>query len=875
MRFYIDNRPEIGDTLTLRPLILTLKTNHPTAEITVREDKHELLSDLGVHIADRCCVICGEIKYELVTGTPYSKCASCGFWYQFPVPPPKWEANYVERQGHLMSPIDKGVNAAIAQGLYDMYAPTSVFDVGSKYPYLLHCFRQLGIENVHGIDGCEDSVEYGEQLGVPMTRGNFLQYTTEQKYDMMTMIHLIEHFPDPRAAIQKAKKLLKPDGMLILRTPYVAHDLESSLALRNGDSYRDLNESHYEIHPVLFSEQALMQLLEQEGFEITLSSKLNIGQIDIHAKFVKDKQTNPILHQWTTKHPSGDYLRRATHFYKFPFAMAKKLGWLDEVTHESCALPDFPKIDHLNLPEDYIVIAHESGGLSRQWPIGRWRKLATWLMARGQNVVVVGAGSFPFQLPGLIDLTRKTSVKGMMAVVAGAKLTISADTVIPHIASAVGVPAIALMGPTAQLLTFDYNVEVVRRRDDGCTACHTRVVNEEDQPLPIHMCGCNPSECMDAISLSSVLSAVRTACPAVGSDDMSLLSVCMMVRNESKGLKAALESIKDVADEIVIVDTGSTDDTESVARATVPEEKLLWASYDAGTPIRSFSEARNYAFSLAKSRYVMWFDAGDRLTDAKKLRVEVEKQLTDTISLQTIYGGHYWRVRVVLREFAEFVDRVHEILDVDDLSGRDVAVPIIHVWQEKKGREDSLSRNVRMLKVMLTETPKHPRAPRWLFYMAKDLMKDGKTARAIECYKQRAIQGGFWEERAHSLIVLARHCTEKKMYRDALNYAYDLLKTADGWRDPYYLVGDCYFWMGKYNIALRWYEHALKIPEPNTVLWKWDDLYSWLTYCQISYCHERLGNQKEALIQALLEKEHTPLSGRDRVNKRIQKLSSI
>ena len=81
--------------------------------------------------------------------------------------------------------------------------------------------------------------------------------------------------------------------------------------------------------------------------------------------------------------------------------------------------------------------------------------------------------------------------------------------------------------------------------------------------------------------------------------------------------------------------------------------------------------------------------------------------------------------------------------------------------------------------------------------------------------------------------------------------------------------------MGKYNIALRWYEHALKIPEPNTVLWKWDDLYSWLTYCQISYCHERLGNQKEALIQALLEKEHTPLSGRDRVNKRIQKLSSI
>ena len=44
------------------------------------------------------------------------------------------------------------------------------------------------------------------------------------------------------------------------------------------------------------------------------------------------------------------------------------------------------------------------------------------------------------------------------------------------------------------------------------------------------------------------------------------LSVCMIVKNESENLKACLESFKPVADEIVVVDTGSMDDTVSMAR---------------------------------------------------------------------------------------------------------------------------------------------------------------------------------------------------------------------------------------------------------------------------------------------------------------------
>jgi glycosyltransferase involved in cell wall biosynthesis len=96
----------------------------------------------------------------------------------------------------------------------------------------------------------------------------------------------------------------------------------------------------------------------------------------------------------------------------------------------------------------------------------------------------------------------------------------------------------------------------------------------------------------------------------------------MIVRNESANLADALESFSSFADEIVIVDTGSSDNTKEIAaRFTTRVFDFEW--------VDDFSAARNFAMSKAGKSYHLWLDADDRITPENALRIETLKQQFD------------------------------------------------------------------------------------------------------------------------------------------------------------------------------------------------------------------------------------------------------
>lgn len=85
---------------------------------------------------------------------------------------------------------------------------------------------------------------------------------------------------------------------------------------------------------------------------------------------------------------------------------------------------------------------------------------------------------------------------------------------------------------------------------------------------------------------------------------MATISLCMIVKNEEKVLARCLDSVKPAVDEIVILDTGSTDATKDVAaRYTDRIYDFPW--------VDDFSAARNASFAKASMTFTMWLDADD------------------------------------------------------------------------------------------------------------------------------------------------------------------------------------------------------------------------------------------------------------------------
>lgn len=155
---------------------------------------------------------------------------------------------------------------------------------------------------------------------------------------------------------------------------------------------------------------------------------------------------------------------------------------------------------------------------------------------------------------------------------------------------------------------------------------------------------------------------------------MITISLCMIVKNEEAVLSRCLDSIADLMDEIIIVDTGSTDHTKEIAaRYTDKIYDFEW--------VEDFSAARNYSFSKATMDYIYAADA-DEVLDAEnheKFRLLKEAMLPEIEIVQMLYcnqlefGTTYnfdeeYRPKLYkrLREFV-WTEPVHEMVRMEPI----------------------------------------------------------------------------------------------------------------------------------------------------------------------------------------------------------------
>lgn len=340
---------------------------------------------------------------------------------------------------------------------------------------------------------------------------------------------------------------------------------------------------------------------------------------------------------------------------------------------------------------------------------------------------------------------------------------------------------------------------------------------------------------------------------------MTTISLCMIVKNEEKVLERCLNCVKDIVDEIIIVDTGSEDQTKEIAK------KFTDKVYDFEW-IDDFSAARNYAFQQATMDYILWLDADDVLMeeDQEKLKKLKETLTQDVDAVSMLYHiafdqynnptFSFRRYRLVKRS-RNFVWKgaVHEYLEVGGkIFDSDVAVT--HKKEKKEGRND---RNLKIYENRLAKG--EPFTPRDQFYYSNELKDHGQYEKAIENYKKFLEMGKGWvEDKIRACINMAacyRSLGDLENEIDALlkSLHYDVPRPEVSCR-----MGDLYKERKLYDKAIIWYQLAILVDIKKIPGFVQEAYSTWYPYLQLCVCHWHIGNIELAIEYNEKAKKYRP-----------------
>jgi tetratricopeptide (TPR) repeat protein len=316
------------------------------------------------------------------------------------------------------------------------------------------------------------------------------------------------------------------------------------------------------------------------------------------------------------------------------------------------------------------------------------------------------------------------------------------------------------------------------------------------------------------------------------------VSLCMIVRDEADQLTACVESAREAVDEIIIVDTGSTDGTVELA-------ERLGAKVSHFTWCDDFAAARNASLDAATSDFVLVLDADERLQDPTAVRRLVDAE--DESAPATVYlplivnldaegndlGADHmprlWRRRPTLR----FSGRIHEQVGVGLDSVRRAyqdELRILHYGYDPamaaaRGKHD---RNRRLLKVELGERPDDPSL---LYYLAKQHYASGEDDAALALFL-RVVEDGTALNLALSSRLFAGECLRTQgRSAEALVLANAGLDEHPTYGALWYVAGQAALDIDDPETALAAFERAknpaqgiaaLAFADPSIIAWRAD-----------------------------------------------------
>jgi tetratricopeptide (TPR) repeat protein len=347
------------------------------------------------------------------------------------------------------------------------------------------------------------------------------------------------------------------------------------------------------------------------------------------------------------------------------------------------------------------------------------------------------------------------------------------------------------------------------------------------------------------------------------------LSLAMIVKNEQDLLRRALQDVREICDEMVVLDTGSTDDTMTIAAEEgAVVQQLAWRG--------DFAAARNASFAWCSCDWILWLDADDVLPESTKHTiVALKDSLSDNLDM--VLAPYRYRISddgaVVLNLARERLIRRAAGLRWQGSIRESIPIPkdrstltrelVVEHRPSPERRAKNLGRDLRMLEQEMASGRPWPQT---IFHYANELYDHQRFQEAARHFREylttsrRPSPDRYW-----ATLHVAE--AERALGRDqaAILPATRALALDPSRAEVYVTLARLHFDHERWAQAMPLFVAATACRAPDVALSRSAD-YQYLPWDYLSVCLDRLGRRPEALIAAERALPGNPQSDRVRAN---------
>lgn len=330
-----------------------------------------------------------------------------------------------------------------------------------------------------------------------------------------------------------------------------------------------------------------------------------------------------------------------------------------------------------------------------------------------------------------------------------------------------------------------------------------------------------------------------------------MLSLCMIVKNEEENLRRCVSKVVDFVDEIIVVDTGSTDKTKIISSEFTDKiYDFKWCN--------DFSKARNFSISKASGDWILVLDADEFVTDF--FRYNVDEFIKDSsneskvgriqiINIMEDSNGNKKCMekvsRLFNRNYFHYEGVIHE--QIVALDGKNYETAIVDITVEHIGytkevlnRTDKLKRNIDLLEESVKNDSQDPYL---YFQLGKSyyMLKDYKTS-ALYFEKALSFKLDFRLEYVENLVeTYGYSLINSEKYPEALVLE-NCLEVYSKSADFHFLMGLIYMNNAKFTQAIDSFLECTKLPYS-----KVEGITTYSSYYNIGVIYDVLGFREKAI----------------------------